>query len=98
MLLITHPAVEALKRLVESRKSSAGQALRIVERPGNDGRAVLMLALSNPRESDLAVTDRGLKVFLEPQVASRLEGKLLDARYEDERVRFTVSPQSPAAG
>jgi Fe-S cluster assembly iron-binding protein IscA len=97
MLRMTESAAFALRELLAAYTGRPGAVLRIVLRPDVTGTPGLMLSLSNPGEGDLLITDRGLRVFLEPDAAVRIDGKLLDARIEPNRVRFLVVPSAQAS-
>ena len=45
-----------------------------------------------PGEADEVVEERGVQVFLEPDVVPLLDDKLLDAELDGDEVRFTVEP------
>lgn len=96
MLSLSNAAADALRGLLSAQGAPRGRALRIVERPLDDGRSALMLALSTPRDSDLSIRNRGLEVFVETAAAQRLDGKLLHALADGRRVRFVLAPD-PAA-
>jgi Fe-S cluster assembly iron-binding protein IscA len=92
MLRMTENAALALRELLSTYKERPGEVLRIVLRPGATGTPGLMLSLSDPDKSDLLIIDRGLRVFLERDAAVLVDGMLLDARVEHDRVRFLVMP------
>jgi hypothetical protein len=50
-------------------------------------------AAEAPESEDAIVEERGVQVFLEPDVVSYLDDKLLDAEMTADEVRFIVEPQ-----
>jgi Fe-S cluster assembly iron-binding protein IscA len=46
-----------------------------------------------PAEDDEVIEEQGARVFLEPQAASLLGGKVLDASVEENQVAFTIADQ-----
>jgi iron-sulfur cluster assembly protein len=51
------------------------------------------LVAEGPAEHDQVVEQHCARVFLEPQAASYLDDKLLDADIDGQQVRFAVSDQ-----
>jgi Fe-S cluster assembly iron-binding protein IscA len=90
MLSITSDGAAAIRQLVDSTERLPGAVLRIVRSPAGGERAQLALVLSRPRQNDLVVSERGISVYFEPELATRLDGKHLDARSETGRTRFVV--------
>jgi Fe-S cluster assembly iron-binding protein IscA len=94
LLALTDNAVEAVKGIV----SSAGVAdetggLRVfAERVGDEAHFKLGV-VELPAEDDQVVEDHGARVFLEPEAASLLEDKVLDATVEQNQVAFTIADQ-----
>jgi iron-sulfur cluster assembly protein len=46
-----------------------------------------------PAEDDEVIEEQGARVFLEPEAASLLEDKVLDASVEQNQVAFTIADQ-----
>jgi Fe-S cluster assembly iron-binding protein IscA len=46
-----------------------------------------------PAEDDEVIDEQGARVFLEPEAASLLEEKVLDASVEQDQVAFTIADQ-----
>jgi iron-sulfur cluster assembly protein len=44
-----------------------------------------------PAEDDEVVEEQGARVFLEPEAASLLDDKVLDASVEQDQVAFTIA-------
>ena len=94
MLVLTQNAATALEEILASQAKAERTALRVVVRAREDGRSVLMLSLSHPRADDLAVTHRGITLFVERQAVELVDGRLLDAQIEKGGVRFLVAPRA----
>lgn len=95
LLALTDNAVQAVKEIV----SSTGQlpetgGLRLVaERAGEQASFQLSL-VAQPAEDDQVVEEEGARVFLEPEAASLLDEKVLDASVEEGQVAFTIADQA----
>lgn len=50
-------------------------------------------AVDAPESEDEVVEERGVQLFLEPDVVPYLQDKLLDAEVTGDEVRFLVEPQ-----
>jgi Fe-S cluster assembly iron-binding protein IscA len=46
-----------------------------------------------PAEDDEVIDEHGARVFLEPEAASLLDEKVLDASVEQDQVAFTIADQ-----
>jgi iron-sulfur cluster assembly protein len=49
-----------------------------------------------PAEDDEVIEEHDARVFLEPEAASLLDDKVLDATVESNRVAFTIADQAAA--
>ena len=47
-----------------------------------------------PAEDDEVIEEQGARVFLEPDAASLLDDKVLDAKLEQNKVAFTIADQT----
>ena len=47
-----------------------------------------------PAEDDEVIEEHGARVFLEPDAASFLDDKVLDAKLEQNKVAFTIADQT----
>ncbi len=92
MLALTDSAVEAVKGIVSSSDAAAetGGLRMIGEQVGPQMNLQLTVA-SVPAEDDEVIDDRGARVFLEPEVASLLDDKVLDATVQQGQVAFTIT-------
>ncbi|MER7013782.1 HesB/YadR/YfhF-family protein [Saccharopolyspora sp. NPDC000359] len=79
MLTISESAAEVIKLVLVGGDSQEGSGLRIA--PAGDG---LQAAIAEaPQEGDEVIETSGVRVFLEPQVATLLGDKTLDAERDD---------------
>jgi Fe-S cluster assembly iron-binding protein IscA len=94
LLALTDSAVQAVKDIITSSDEvSETRGLRMVaERTGTQANLHLDV-VPLPAEDDEVIEEQGARVFLEPEAASLLDGKVLDASVEQNRVAFTIADQ-----
>lgn len=92
MLAITENAAEAIQAIVASSEAPVEAGLRIAARPEEERKLELTIA-AVPAEDDEVVEEHGAQVFLDPEAASYLDDKVLDARVEGQQVGFEVLEQ-----
>jgi Fe-S cluster assembly iron-binding protein IscA len=93
MLALTDTAVEVVKEIVASDGPAEDAGLRMVAvQEGSHARFQLTVA-AVPGEDDEVVETHGARVFLEPNAASLLGDKLLDAFVAENEVSFTIVDQ-----
>jgi Fe-S cluster assembly iron-binding protein IscA len=96
LLALTDNAVQAVKHIVASSEGSETGGLRMVaEREGTQANFALSV-VPLPAEDDAVVEEQDARVFLEPEAASLLDDKVLDAVVEQNRVSFTIVDQAAA--
>ena len=95
MLALTDRAVEAVREIVASSGEDAetGGLRLTAERAGTQASFKLRV-VPLPAEDDAVIEDGGVRVFLEPEAASLLDDKLLDATVDQSQVAFTVVDQT----
>ena len=96
LLALTDSAVEAVKNMVvsSSDEGSETSGLRMTaERAGTQASFQLDFVLL-PAEDDEVIEEDGARVFLEPEAASLLDDKVLDASVEQYQVAFTIADQT----
>ncbi len=94
MLTITREAAEAIKGIISETDLPEQAGLRISARSMGQQEAVLELSVAlDPEGSDHVIDREGIKVFIEPQAASFLDDKRLDALVQREGIQFTISDQ-----
>jgi iron-sulfur cluster assembly protein len=96
VLTITDTAAEALEAIVASDPQTADTAgLRITRGVSQDGRQALAMAIADvPEPTDQVVEGHRVPVFLEPEAATLLDDKQLDARIEGDQVGFLLLEQT----
>ena len=94
MLALTDRAVEAVRDIVSSsgEASDTGGLRLTAERAGTQASFTLRV-VSLPGEDDAVIEDHGARVFVEPEAASLLDDKVLDAKVDQDQVAFTVVDQ-----
>jgi iron-sulfur cluster assembly protein len=94
LLALTDSAVQAVKDIVSSSdEASETRGLRLVaERAGTQANFHLNV-VPLPAEDDEVIEEQGARVFLEPEAASLLDDKVLDASVEQNQVAFTIADQ-----
>jgi len=94
LLALTDSAVEAVKSIVSSsdEASEMGGLRMVAERAGTQANFQLSV-VPLPAEDDEVIDEQGARVFLEPEAASLLDEKVLDASVEQDQVAFTIADQ-----
>jgi iron-sulfur cluster assembly protein len=92
LLALTDSAVEAVKNILSSSDEVAetGGLRMVAERAGTQANFELSV-VQLPVEDDEVIEEQGARVFLEPEAASLLEDKVLDASVEQDQVAFTIA-------
>ena len=94
MLAVTPEAAKAITQVVGDRDPSLGSGLRITT-AGTPLGALLLSVVSGPDLHDHVVPFGGGALFLDPEVASRLAGKLLDVEVNQQGVAvFSVTSRA----
>jgi iron-sulfur cluster assembly protein len=94
LLALTDSAVQAVKHIVSSSEEVPETAgLRLVAEPAAERVNFQLSVVALPAEDDEVIDERGARVFLEPQAASLLDDKILDAMEEQNQVAFTIADQ-----
>jgi iron-sulfur cluster assembly protein len=94
LLALTDNAVEAVKGLVSfSDEAAATSGLRLVADQVGNQVSFLLSVVTLPAEDDEVIEEQGARVFLEPQAASLLDDKVLDATLDQDRVAFAIADQ-----
>jgi Fe-S cluster assembly iron-binding protein IscA len=94
LLALTDSAVQAVRKIVfSSEEAPATGGLRLVaDRAGAEANFQLSV-VALPAEDDEVIEEEGVRVFLDPEAASLLEDKVLDASVEQNQVAFTLADQ-----
>jgi Fe-S cluster assembly iron-binding protein IscA len=81
-----------VKGIVSSSEVPETGGLRMVaERAGTQDFQLSVVRL--PAEDDEVIDEQGARVFLEPEAASLLDDRVLDADVEQDQVAFTIADQ-----
>jgi iron-sulfur cluster assembly protein len=92
LLALTDSAVEAVKDIVSSSEVPETAGLRMVAERATQANFQLSV-VPLPAEDDEVIDEQGARVFLEPEAASLLDDKVLDADVEQNQVAFTIADQ-----
>jgi iron-sulfur cluster assembly protein len=94
MLTLTETAKAMVRDMVSSGDAPEGSGLRISAAHDEDGGPALSLELANePTEGDEILEEDGTRLFLEPEAASLLDDKILDAERHDDHYHFRLDDQ-----
>jgi len=94
MLTLTTAAADRIRDLVDQPELPDTSGMRIASDPAQGGLTLSLAAV--PADEDRVLEDSaGARVFLDPQAATILDDKVLDASTDpDGRVQFSVAQQS----
>jgi iron-sulfur cluster assembly protein len=65
----------------------------LVAEPGAAATNLQLSIVALPAEDDEVIEDQGARVFLEPEAASLLDNKILDASFEHNQIAFAIADQ-----
>ena len=98
MLTLTEAAKEMVRDMVAAGDAPEGSGLRIAAAHDDEGSPALSLELATgPTEGDQVMNEDGLRLFLEPEAASMLDDKILDAELHDDHYHFRLDDQEDAS-
>ena len=94
MLALTDNAVEAVQEILSSSDEAPEiGGLRLVAEPAGGQTNFQLSVVALPAAGDEVIEEQGARVFLDPEAASLLGDKVLDARIEANQVAFTIADQ-----
>ena len=93
MLALTESAVHAVKGIVSSGETTETGGLRVVADHADTEVNFQLSVVALPAEDDQVIEEQGARLFLEPEAASLLEDKILDASVDQNQVAFTLAEQ-----
>jgi iron-sulfur cluster assembly protein len=97
LLALTDTAVEAVKHIVSSsEEASKTGGLRLVAEQVGTQMNFQLSVVPLPAEDDEVIEEQDVRVFLEPEAASLLDDKVLDATVEQNKIAFTIADQAAA--
>jgi iron-sulfur cluster assembly protein len=92
MLTLTDHAATAVRGLTHQPDAPDGAGLRIATDPARG--ALTLTVAPQPWSGDQVIDTAGARLFLDPEAATMLEDKALDATTDgDGQVKFTVAEQ-----
>lgn len=95
MLALTDNAVQAVRDIVDSSEAAPEtRGLRVVADHSRPETNLQLSVVELPAEDDEVIEEQGARLFLEPEAASLLEDKVLDANIEDNQVAFMLAAQT----
>lgn len=95
MLALTDSAVQAVQEILSSsEKTPETGGLRLVAERGGAQTNFQLSVVALPAEDDEVIEGQGARVFLDPEAASLLDDKILDASIEPNQVAFTIADQA----
>jgi Fe-S cluster assembly iron-binding protein IscA len=96
MLVLTPAATEVIHDLTTRPGLPADTGLRIAPNTDNTTGPAFAVSLSHgPSPDDQVIESGDARIYLEPEIAGRLQDKVLDAQVDDQgQVAFRVTPQS----
>jgi Fe-S cluster assembly iron-binding protein IscA len=95
MLVLTPTAVAVVNDLTTAEGRPDGAGLRISSDTAPTQGGLQVEITSGPAERDQVLAESGARVFLDPDAASYLEDKVLDANIDDQgAARFTLAAQT----
>jgi iron-sulfur cluster assembly protein len=94
MLALTDNAVEAVQEILSSSDEAPEMGgLHLVAEPAGAQMNFQLSVVALPAEDNEVIEEQGARVFLDPEAASLLGDKVLDARIEANQVAFTIADQ-----
>ena len=98
MLALTESAIEVIHELTSLPGLPADTGLRIAPNTDDTSGQAFAVSLSHgPAQDDQVIESGQARVYVEPEIAGRLQDKVLDAQVgEQGQVAFLVEPQSAA--
>jgi Fe-S cluster assembly iron-binding protein IscA len=99
MLTLTDSAKEMVRDMVSAGDAPAGSGLRIaVVQDDGEGADLSIEVAGEPAEGDQVLDEDGMRIFLEPEAASLLDDKILDAERHDDHFHFRLDDQPGGDG
>jgi iron-sulfur cluster assembly protein len=98
MLTLTREATTAIEGILASPGIPDGAGIRITPAPSTNSAepvgGLQVAVVEEPETGDQVIEDSGARVFVEESVSDALDDKELDARFDAERVSFTLARQA----
>jgi iron-sulfur cluster assembly protein len=91
MLTITNDAADAIARTLEEQPGGAGLRIaRGTQSMNGSGPPLQMQLAPEPAADDEVIEEHGVRLFVQPEAAEQLDGKVLDAEVEDGELHFAL--------
>ena len=95
MLALTDSAVRAVEEILSSSEEAPESGgLRLVAERAGAQTSFQLSVVALPAEDDEVIEEQGARVFLDPEAASLLDDKILDASIESNQVAFSIADQA----
>jgi len=96
MLLVTDQAATLFREIL-AREEISGDAIRLVARSTDDGSTrIVLTTVDRPTEADVPTQADGVDVFVAPELATDVDGAVLDAEVTEAGDRFVLRPPDGA--
>jgi Fe-S cluster assembly iron-binding protein IscA len=96
MLTLTEAAKGMVRDMVSAGDAPEGSGLRIaIVHDDGEGADLSLELASEPADGDQVLDEDGLRLFLEPEAASLLDDKILDAEPHGDHYHFRLDDQGP---
>jgi len=96
MLLVTDQAATLFREIL-AREEISGDAIRLVARSTEDGSTrIVLTTVDRPTEADVPTQADGVDVFVAPELATDVDGAVLDAEVTEAGDRFVLRPPDGA--
>jgi Fe-S cluster assembly iron-binding protein IscA len=93
MLVLTDNATAVIHAIVDRQDTTNSGGLRIARRP-DAADTLAVTTVDGPAAGDQVLEDRGAVVFIDPEAASMLDNKILDASVDTQgQVEFLLTAQ-----
>jgi Fe-S cluster assembly iron-binding protein IscA len=94
MLTLTNAAKEMVRDMVAAGDAPDGSGLRIaIAQDDGEGADLSLELATGPTDGDEVLDEDGLRLFLEPEAASLLDDKILDAEQHGDHYHFRLDDQ-----
>lgn len=89
MLTMTYDALAVVRKFIANPRLDVSSGVRIAERSGTP--RLQVRAVREPKPGDLVIEQSGGRIYLGPEAAHRVRGRLLDVRRDaTDRIEFVL--------
>jgi iron-sulfur cluster assembly protein len=95
MLMVTQNAADAIDAVVSSAPVSEGAGVRISQTAADGPEGFNLALVEEPSATDQVIDIEGehAPLFIEPEAATALDDKVLDAQVQDGQIGFVIAQQ-----